>query len=533
MIWIPIYQGLVLLMTALASIGNAFGSIDVGVGTLSAGDRVERGEPGAKAHGSGKLSYDALEPKGRRKSPPVQIVREDVNLRGNKRTRLQANANDIARNFSIAGWAIRRHLDYVARFTFQSQTGNRELDKQIEKLILIQSRPTNFDRGTRCSRERFFRLCEARRVLDGDTGILLLANGQVQGIESDLVRNPEKQDDRSSYEWVDGVEVDFAGAPRRYSVWGRKRGGSGYEWRRNVAAANMILYGFFDRFASEQIRGVSPIVSALNPLRDVYENIDYALIKAKLSQLFAIALMRGADADPMDKVLPGKNEESADGEAEVEEETEEQKPRSIDFSHGPTVLDLDVGEKAEVIESKTPSNELQQFSRLVVMIALKALDIPYSFFDEGHTNYSGSRGSWLHYERSTLTQRDDQIEMRRRWTIAQYQRMILDDLLVLPRGMTISDLDFEWVPLGMPWWKPSEEITGDLKAIAGGLDSVLRVTKARGTGDVHDNIDDLITVMKYAHEQGKLHLGEPLRLNFDPGPFASAVMTDDQPTAKN
>jgi hypothetical protein len=517
MIGIPIYQGLVLLMVAALSLNNAFGSIDVGVGTLSGSDRVET-----------KLSYDALESKGRRKAPPVQIVREDVHLRGNKRTRLQANAGDIARNFSIAGWAIRRHLDYVARFTFQSQTGNRELDKIIEQLIKIQSRPTNFDRGTRCSRERFFRLCEARRVLDGDTGILLLANGQVQGIESDLIRNPEKQDDRSSHEWVDGAEVDFAGAPRRYSVWGRKRGGSGYEWRRNVAASNMILYGFFERFASEQIRGVSPIVSALNPLRDVYENIDYALIKAKLSQLFAIALMRGADADPMDKVLPGVNADTDEEDAAAEET----KPRAIDFSHGPTVFDLEPGEKAEVIESRTPSNELQQFSRLVVMIALKALDIPYSFFDEGHTNYSGSRGSWLHYERSTLTQRDDQIEMRRRWTIAQYQRMILDGLLVLPRGMTISDLDFEWVPLGMPWWKPSEEITGDLKAIAGGLDSVLRVTKARGTGDVHDNIDDLITVMKYAREQGEKHLGEPLRLNFDPGPFASAVMTDDQPPTK-
>jgi len=30
--------------------------------------------------------------------------------------------------------------------------------------------------------------------------------------------------------------------------------------------------------------------------------------------------------------------------------------------------------------------------------ALKALDIPYSFYDESHTNYSGSRGAWLHAE---------------------------------------------------------------------------------------------------------------------------------------
>jgi capsid protein len=473
---------------------------------------------------SNNAAYDALEPKGRRKSVNHVIVREDALLNGNKRTRLQANASDIVRNYSVAGWAIRRHLDYVARFDFHSRTKDRGLDREIETLMEIQSRPMNFDRGGRASRERAFRLAEARRVIDGDTGLLMIVDGTIQGIESDLIRNPPEPKAGDGYEWVDGVEIDYAGRPRRYAISARE-GGRAYKHRRNVAAQNLILYGFWERFASEQVRGISPIVSALNPLRDVYENIDYALIKAKISQIFALAIMRKEEATALNELLPNTDAGTQDDNCE----TEQSKKREINLGNGPTVFDMEPDESIDVIEAKTPSIELQNFSRLVTMVALKAIDLPYSFFDEGHTNYSGTRGAWLHYERSTLTARDDQKEMRRRWTVWQYQRWIAEGWLKLPSGKTIGDMPFEWVPLGMPWWKPSEEITGDLKAIASGLDSPHRVTRERGRGDVFDNIDDLLEVIKYAHDRGNEELGEPLRLNFDPGPFAAAVTTDDQP----
>ena len=470
--------------------------------------------------GNNSSAYDALESNGRRKAAPTRIMREDAHLRGNKRTSLQASANDIQRNFAVAAWAIRRHLDYASRFDFHSRTKDRGLDQAIEKLMRDQSKAKNFDRGGRVTRERGFRMAEARRVLDGDTGFIMLRDGRLQGIEADLIRDPDKQ--LGPHEWVDGTEGDYAGLIRNFSIWGRSRGGIGYEFKRIIPAQNFIHYGFFERYASEQRRGVSPIICSLNNYRDVYEGIDYALVKNKIAQLFALAMSRDTDAEPMDKALAGVAADDDDDDENTE------LPRTIDLTHGPTVLDLDPGEKVEVVESKNPSMELQAFSRLVLMIALKALDIPYSFFDEAHTNYSGSRSAWLHYERSTLTNRDDQIEMRDRWTNYQLQRWILDGMLTLPRRMTIADIKFEWVPLGMPWWKPSEEIAGDLKAIASCLDSPIAVTKARGSGDIFDNVEDLLEVLKYAHDRGKEVLGEPLRLNFDPGPFAAAIMDGTQ-----
>lgn len=477
--------------------------------------------------------YDALNPQGRRRTPQQTIRREDVYLKGGKRNKLQANSADIVRNFTIAAWAVRRHLDYVARFEFQACNDDEGLNRQIEELVAIQSRPLNFDRGGRFGREKAFRIAEARRVIDNDTFLVLMRSGHVQGIEADLCKDPDKIDNRgnrdnkppSGHEWVNGIEVDPVGLPRRYSFY-RRPNGSGYEHSRNVAARNVIHYGFFERWAAEQVRGVSPIVAALNQFRDVYENFDYALAKSKIHQLFALAVTRQSD-NPLDAEFPSADTEDED----IPDETT-QPPREIDLTNGPTILDFtDPGEALSVIESKTPSNEFQSFTQMVTMAAIKALDIPYSFFDESHTNYSGARGSWLHYERACMDRRDDQIEMRRRWTLFQLQRWLLSGMLTLPTGMTLGDLRWKWIPKGMPWWKPSEELTADLKAIAAGLTSPQAVAAKNGLGDPKDAISETLEMIRYAREEGGKVLGEPLRLNFDPGAFPSAITSQEQPDA--
>ncbi len=94
-------------------------------------------------------------------------------------------------------------------------------------MIEIQSRPLNCDRGGRLSREKLFRLLELSRVLDGDMGVVRLRDGRVQLIESDLIKDPDatemaRSKEGDKWEWVDGIQVDYAGFPRQYSVHRRK-----------------------------------------------------------------------------------------------------------------------------------------------------------------------------------------------------------------------------------------------------------------------------------------------------------------------
>jgi capsid protein len=462
-------------------------------------------------------AYDAIKPSGRRKSPSPVIVREDVHLRTKQRERMSANAADLARNFSVASWMVRRHLDYVAAFRFNSKSGDKAFDARLEQFIAEQSRRERCDRGGRLNREKMFRLVEARRVLDGDVGLLRLRNGNTQIVESDLIRNPSDTSRiPNTEEWENGVRIDAAGYQLAYALAKRGKGGRGYQYQRTVPRANFYLYGFFERDAANQTRGISPITASLNDFRDVYEVRDYAKAKSKISQLFAAMITQKPGSTNLNELLPTESQNQVEGQAAAE--ADEPEPRVIDLTKGPVVFSGEEGEDdVKIIESGTDAADFAQQMQTELAICLKGLDIPYCWYDEAYTNYSGSRGSWLLYNRAAMDKRADQIELRQEWVFWAVARGVADGELVLPVGMTVYDVAYrytEWIPRGMPFWKPSEEVVGRLKAISGGLDNPVNACQ-ESDSDVYENIDKTIAVMKYARDRGVEELGEPLKLSFE------------------
>jgi capsid protein len=460
--------------------------------------------PASAVQFAGQPAYDATEARNRRRDVTVRTQSEDRILEPSKRAKLQANAQDLHRNFAIAQWMIRRHLDYVATFQFHGRNEDDTLNDRLEFLMRHWSRAPNCDVAGRHRLAKMIRLTELLAVLHGDCGLMKVRSGQLQGIESDRVRNPIGM--AIGDEWVHGVKKNPAGRALAYAVHRRLPYG-GFEFEREVGAQNLCLHGYFDRF--DQLRGISPLASALNPLRDVYENFDYALIKAKVEQLFALAIFRKGSEDTggADNVTATETT-GADGQTRRKYE--------VDFGLGPIKLELEPGDDAKFLESQHPSANFQQFTQLVLMVGLKALDIPYSFYDEKHTNFFGSRGAWLHYERACEDKRESLQELMHRLTLWRLMLWIMDGDLVLPRGMSIGDLAWEWVPMGMPWWDPAKEIRGEVMAISGGLDNPQRITKERGRGDFYDNVRQTIRAIKFTQEQAEKEQVN-FRLSFDPG----------------
>ena len=400
--------------------------------------------------------YQAADPGTRRRDPGTRIKSSDNILTDSKRRRVMEGARDLYRNFSVAAWAIRKHLDYVSSFTFQAMTDDPTLNEELEKLIDWYGRPLNCDAAGRHSLRRMIRLAEARRVIDGDMFFVKLNDGRLQAIESDRVRDPgANRTDLVDY--VHGVKIAPGGRLRSIAIHKRLADGR-YEFERDVRAGNFIQLGYFDAF--DQIRGVSPLTSAIAPFQDSLEIKDLTLAKAKVHSLFALSISR--DMADMD---------DDDGDDETD--------YSIDFGKGPVQLDLDPGDKAEFLESKHPSTEFQAFMLTTLQSALKALDLPWSMFDESYANYSGARAAIQGYLMTVKSKREDLKEILNRITGWRLQKFIARGVLNLPNGMTFSDLKWEWIPGGQPWWEPAKEVAGDIAAIDAGLRTRSEIRRER------------------------------------------------------
>lgn len=430
---------------------------------------------------AGLFGYDAADTSTKRKAANTRDGAKSVDslLTSQKRKQLVANARDIQQNYSVAAWAVRQHLDYVTSFSFQAATESDELNERIESLMARYARPMHCDVAWRHSLPRFIRLAESRAVVDGDCGIIKLNSGHLQGIEGDRIRDPEKTEGQN---WQHGVLTTQAGRALRYSI--HKRTNHGFEHERNVLASNFLQLGYFERF--DQVRGVSPLAAAINSFRDTYEGIDYALAKLKVSQLFALAIYS----------------ESAEGFGNHTSDGATVPKYNVDFGKGPVKLELDPGDKAEFLDSKTPSTELQAFTRLVVQIALKSLDIPFSFFSEDFTNFAGSRMAGMGYEKSCHAKRERVKELLDRITFWRLAMYIRDGELKLPAGMSLANVKWDWIHSGTPWYDPAKEIKADILGIDAGLITRTQVIRERHGKDFRDVCKTLAKEEEFMRECG-------------------------------
>jgi lambda family phage portal protein len=450
-----------------------------------------------------KFAYDAVDESRRRKNAFPLTRSEDAELLPEKRRRLVAGARDLPRNFSVAAWALRKHLDYVSTFRFKSQSGNPEVDNEVENLIRWWSRPINCDVAGRHSLPRMVRLLESSRTIDGDVFLNMLSDGHLQAIEGDRVCNPIGgiPTDIDVTRLVHGVLTDDFGKAIAYTVCDRPRlNKTGLQFSKLLSASYTRHLAYYSRF--DQVRGVSLMAPAINCFRDVYENIGYALAKAKVSQLFAFATFRDAD----EAYAPvQKTESDEDGDGVVE-------PRySIGFD-GPQILDLEPGDDAKVIESQTPSTQFQAFMQEVIPLGLKALDIPASFYDEGRANFSSGRQAWLLYDQSANSKREDLREVLDFVTAWRLKLFINSGDLVLPRGFAIRDLRWDWVSQGVPWVDPLKEAAADTMQINAGLNSRQRLCKQRGE-DYFEIVDELAEEAAYAAEKKVVFKDTPMTVN--------------------
>lgn len=425
------------------------------------------------------FGYDATKTTTRRRAPVSDVKSEDDQMTPAERRALVSTTRNLKRNFTLSAWMIRKHLDFVASHSFQSNTKIKALDEQIEKLVQWWSLKQNFDMAQKHNLHRFIRLGEAARVTDGDFFIWKSRHGYVAGIEGDRINNPSygriagKLTTAQLKDYKRGVKVNAAGRHVSYLLNKRSADGGMLIFDKVMPARDIIQFAYWDRI--DQVRGISPLAAGINSMQDTSEGIGYALARAKVSQLFALAMKR-APKDAAGELYGGSYVDEDD------ETVEDKSTFTVDFGKGPIVLDLSPNDTADFLESKQPSQELQTFLQAVMSLSLKALDIPYSFYDESFTNYSGARQALLLYFQSAKDKQRCVQELLNELTHWRLTLWVLDGIIKLPSGMTVSDIEWEWYPTGMPWIDMAKELIGDTKAVELKVNSRQRITRrAHGT----------------------------------------------------
>ena len=436
-----------------------------------------------------RFSYDATETTSRRRAPKTVIKSGDEALPPQKRKTLVATTEDARRNFAVFRWALGKHLDFVVAHNFKSRSGDRDFDRKLEKFVRKLSTKERFDVTGRHPLRRWLRLFEASRVVWGDCLAVRIAGGYQQAIEGDRIKDPPFEKIQSGENWIQGLRVSSFGSVDRYSIHKRRAGG-GSEFEKKIDASRAFYFGYFDRF--DQYRGISPMASAINMLVSLDKGIDYALAKNCISQLLAFAIYRNAELE----IGYGYGGDDLD-----DEEREEPTPYKFDVNRGINFLDMDRGDRAEFIESKSPAGETQNFWRTVTSIALKAIDIPYSFYDEKYTNFFGSRAALNLYLKSVEPKREDVRDYLDDWTSWRLGYAQAFGEFDFPAGWSPDPDLWAWVPTGFPWWNPAQEIQAAEKAIALKLRSRTEIRKETYGDDWLDVVDEIDGEDRYLEEK--------------------------------
>jgi len=394
-------------------------------------------------------------------------------------------AREQLRNYSVLSWMIDKHLDFVATFDIQFMTGMDWLDDWLTELLEWWSKAENFDAGKRYSLCSYLRVNDTQKVLMGDMGTLKMADGKVMAVVSDQIGNGYG---RHTDNWFRGVYVDpLTWEARKYRVLRRNiQDGSVSNDFFDVAAHNFYLHAERKHYPN-LIRGISPIANSINSIQDCYEGIQWHLVKMKIAAMFGMVLFEDKNAIPNVKI--------DDDTGEVVQE--EAKAKYDIKLNGVNALSMERGENLQIIESKVPSTESQTFYEAVTLLALKSLNIPFSFFREDFTNFYGSRGALMHYLRSCEAPRQSNIEFLNhhlKWRITKW---ITDGYIKLPRGYDVRKIRWQCVPRGFPWWDPSKEISGIIKAINAGLMTPQEACLQTGT-NYYENIEQIEEALNWA-----------------------------------
>jgi capsid protein len=434
------------------------------------------------------LGYQSVESSDRRRPVTRRAVAEGVTLNSAKREIGNATAREDRRNMTLLAWMIRRHIGSVARFTPMFRLSVRgtpaaaevqTVNQKVKTLLAWHGKRQQFDTLQVMARDEWMWMFEACKAIGGDCGGLRTKGWRRQGIEPDRIRK-DPASKKSDNVNDDGLSLNPDGTRKAFSVC--KRTGGGFEFERMVPASEMVFDGYWpERFDSG--RGVSPLLTCLNEGADIRETIEYLILKVKGAALRGFAFTRASSDEP----------EETQGESRTTAPGSESASYSAQVAAGVKMrglvnLDLDVGDAFEEIGSNTPNSNVVPLTREMIRGVLLAFDIPFTFYDSLTASFSARIADRNEYEEMTEPKRDKNIAVLGEiYDTAIFEAWATVDLFGFGEALEAAKLEPEeiamnlkWAAASRAWLDRSSEMSGNILALAAGLESIPNLAAGYG-----------------------------------------------------
>ena len=479
------------------------------------------------------FDYQASVHDGKRKSGPKKLMSENVTLNLPKRRRMEAAAWDQLRNYGIVAWAIRKHISYVSQFNFKIRTPDEALTNFLTKEFRRRMKRRAFDVAGQHNFHSGFAIREIGKVLSGDHLMLKLPDMSVQLIDSTRIAMPDRGingrplpkriKDRVNDE---GLILDRYGRITDFCLTGYAEDGRTLEYQGLVPRDSGIFSGYFIR--GSQNRGVSPLSSALNQFQDLYESWQYTLMKQRVHALLGFAFYRDLEGDETGLPYSGSPAYQTDPDGAVEDDA----GYDINIDGNLLNLDLEPGDRVDLLESKTPHTDTVEFWKEQVRAALLALDIPFSAFDGRESSFSHTLADRADYERSAKEKQQATMEDVEEWRDWQIQSMLAGNPEMARIAESVFDDEedlFEAcapIAVGMPWINRKEQASAAATMLANGLVSRQRLCREQNL-DFYEIADELGEEQEYLNERGVIwSIGQP------GSPIAGEEAVDGKPDSE-
>ena len=427
----------------------------------------------------------------------AMVGEEDKAVTGYDRQTMLLQCQDLFRNNEIAHAVITRMADYVVHTGIepQAQTSSKDWNEEAESFFWEWCKIADYRQRPGVT---FFTLqwqVEVARMVAGESGFILMENGQLYPVEMERVATPTEFAKDPTVQ--SGIRYSGSGIPVGYYLCPRKNGGpvncAEYQF---IPRENFIHVMYPWRF--DQRRGIPELASVISKINDLKETDKYVLLKVKndAKQFLKRFSNTAGGLLNMQPRNASKVADAAGGQQRLE---------SHEWGQ---VWNLRAGENLESFDGRAPNQQFVPYMEFQVKLLAAALGVPWEFvlmvFTDG--SFSAQRSALLHALHK-VTGRHQQLCQafnQRVWNWRIAKAMKAGDISIAPldaRGASEWH-KVEWALPSMGWVDPEAAVTANIKAWTMGTKSLKQVALESGR-DRDDVLRDKRGDIEAAMEQAK------------------------------